>query len=215
MTEELHPLEMALLTEQIRTEQAKAEKAEIDLAILRDAERDRLVKSGRIRHLYLNGVIAGANADAWLDALVHWDRRDPGQAVDVTINSPGGVITDGLAIYDQLLRMRRAGTHVTTLGTGAVMSMAAVLLQAGDVRRMDRNATLLLHEGSSNFSGNLTVGEQEDAKKYTDLLIGRILDIMAERSTLTKRSIATRWKRRDWHLTADEALKMGFVDEIA
>lgn len=209
---ELHPLELELLQAEIEKTRFEAQLAGLEFENKFDGERDRLVKLGRIRHLYINDVIGGGAADKWLDALQHWERRDPGQAVTIDINSPGGNVTDGLAIYDQILRMRRKGTHVTTRGLGVVASMAGVLLQAGDVRQMDARAKLLIHEGSGGISG--TVGEIEDYKAFSDMLREDILDILAERATITRRQIQNRWKRKDWWLGAAEALKLGFVDVV-
>ncbi len=208
------PLKEELLLEQIRKTRAEAELAEIELAMKTDGERDRLVKLGRIRHLRINDVISGSNTDKWLDALQHWERRDPGEPVTIEIYSPGGSVTDGLALYDQLMRMRRQGTRVTTHGTGLVASMAAVLLQAGDERILDSRAKLLIHEGSSVMQGRFSVGEQEDYRTFSNMLLSDILDILAERSTLSKRQIQNKWSRKDWYLTAVEAVKYGFADRV-
>jgi ATP-dependent Clp protease protease subunit len=209
---ELHEKELELLEVEIRKVTFEAKMAELEYANKADAERDRLVKGGKIRHLYINGVIGGPLADKWLDALQHWERRDPGEPVSIDINSPGGSVTDGLALYDQILRMRRKGHYITTRGLGVVASMAGVLLQAGDVRCMDARAKLLIHEGGGGVVG--TVGEIEDYKTFSDMLRDDILNILAERSNLTKRQIANRWKRKDWWLSADEALRLGFVDVV-
>lgn len=211
---DLRELRADLLTEQIRREAAEAAKAEIELAVMIDQERDRAIKAGRVRRLNINDAIMPPQVDAWIDALNHWELRDPGQPVTININSPGGSITDGLALYDTIQRLRRNGHHVVTRGQGLVASMAGVLLQAGDERILDKRAKLLIHEGSTQLQGRLTRGEQEDMQKFTDMLLEDILDILAERSTLSKRQIKTRWARRDWTLTADEALKYGFVDRV-
>jgi ATP-dependent Clp protease protease subunit len=206
--------EVELLEYQIEEQRLTNEKLAIELIVAQDQERDRMVKVGRIRHLYVNDVISGQMSDKWLDALQHWERRDPGEPITIDINSPGGNITDGLALYDQLQRMRRKGHHITTRALGAAFSMGAVLLQAGDVRIADARAKILLHEGSGGMSGQMTVAEQEDARGFRELLLSDILDILCERSTLSKRQLSTRWKRKDWYMTADEALKLGFVDLV-
>jgi ATP-dependent Clp endopeptidase proteolytic subunit ClpP len=209
-------LERDLLVEKIRKEAAEAQKAEIDLAVAQDAERDRNVKAGKIRVLNIRDVITPDMTDKWIDALLHWNLRDPGEPVTINISSPGGSVTEGLALYDTIMRLRRLGHPVTTRGMGLVASMAGVLLQAGDERIMDKRAKLLIHEGSASFgkSANLTAGEMEDAQFFSKMLRGDILDIMVERSTLTKRQIENKWHRRDWILTAEEALKYGFVDRV-
>lgn len=210
----LHPQEVKLLQAQTMLALLEVEQATIVTAKMEDEERDRLVKSGRVRHLNINDAIAGSNTDIWIQTLQHWERRDPGGPITIDINSPGGVVTDGLALYDQIMRMRRGGHVFVTRGVGLVASMAGVLLQAGDTRVMDARAKLLIHEGASTFSGTFTTGEQEDYRVFGKLLREDILDILAERSTLSKRQIALRWKRKDWYLTAAEALKLGFVDVV-
>ena len=209
-------LERDLLVENIRKERALAQKAEIDLAVARDQEGDRLVRAGKTRTLNIRDVITPDMTDKWIDALTHWSLRDPGEPVTINISSPGGSVTDGLALYDTIERMRRLGHPVTTRGMGLVASMAGVILQAGDERILDKRAKLLIHEGSANFGkgASLTAGEMEDAQFFSKMLRADILEILAERSTLTKRQIENKWHRRDWVLSADEALKYGFVDRV-
>jgi len=181
---------------------------------MREEDRETASKSSVVRHLWINDVIGGQNSDIWIHALRVWDRLDPQLPITVDINSPGGSITDGLAIFDQIMRMRRNGTPVTTRANGLCASMAAVLLQAGDERIMDPRAKLLIHEGSATFNGNLSVGEQDDFRAFSEMLQGELLDILSERSTLSKRAIKTKWRRKDWYLGSEEALRLGFVDRV-
>jgi len=218
LSPELIGLQQELLVEKIRRERAEADIAEIELATKQDIERDRNVKHGKIRLLNINGPIMGSNADAWLDALQHWERRDPGEPIHVQIMSPGGSVTDGLAIYDTLMRLRRKGHRVTTHGTGLVASMATVLLQAGDERVLDARAKMMLHEGSITLGGNtslsLTSGEREDLEAFSKMLTNDIAEILTERANLSKRQLQNKWRRKDWYVTAQEALKLGFVDRV-
>lgn len=211
---ELTDLRAELLREEIRKTSAEAAIKEIELAVTEDTERDRQVKLGKIRVLNIFDAIMPKNVDAWIDALEHWSRRDPGADITININSGGGSATHGLALYDTIQRLRRNGHKVTVRGSGLVASMASVLLQAGDERVMDKRAKLLIHEGSMTLRGDLTAGEMEDMQFFSKMLRDDILDIYTERSTLTKRQIETKWKRRDWILTADEALKFGFCDRV-
>lgn len=213
-TVDLRTLRAELLAEQIRRERAEAAKAEIDLEIARAQERDRAVKAGNIRNLNIFDAIMSPKTDQWIDALEHWALRDPGKPVTININSPGGSVTDGLALFDTIQKLRRNGHEVRTRGMGLVASMAGVILQAGDDRVLDKRAKLLIHEGSTTVRGTMSVGEQEDMQLFGKLLRDDILDIMAERSTLSKRQIENRWKRRDWILTANDALDLGFVDRV-
>jgi ATP-dependent Clp protease, protease subunit len=211
---ELTDLRAELLREEIREKRAEAQIKEIDLAVAEDTERDRQVKQGKQRILDIDDVIVPKTAYAWIDALEHWARRDPGENVTINISSPGGSVTHGLALYDTIQRLRRNGHSVTTRGSGLVASMASVLLQSGDERVMDKRAKLLIHQGSLSLKGDFTSGEMEDMQFFTKMLQDDILDIYVERSNMSKRQIEAKWKRRDWVLTADEALKYGFVDRV-
>jgi len=212
---DLHPAEVALYEAKTKREFLLISKEKILLDRLKVEDRDMAVRSSQVRHLWINDAIIGNNTDIWISALQVWERRNPGEPVTVDINSPGGSVTDGLALFDQIKRMQRKGTHVTTRGTGLVASMAAVLLQAGDERVMDARAKMLIHEGSTTFGGgSLSVGEQDDFRTFSLMLQSDILDILAERSTMTKRQISTKWRRKDWYLGAEEALKLGFVDRV-
>ncbi len=212
--EAIAPEEARLFEAKTRLVELEIAEAEIKLKRLQDEDRDQAVKHSSVRHLWINDVIAGQNSDLWIHALQVWDRRDPGQPITVEINSPGGSITDGLAIFDQIMRMRRAGTKVTTRATGLCASMAAVLLQAGEERIMDQRAKLLIHEGSATFQGTLSVGEQDDFRSFSEMLQSDLLDILAERSTLSRRAIKSKWRRKDWYLSSAEALRLGFVDLV-
>lgn len=212
---EITDLRAELLKEQIRKTSAEAAIKEIDLAIAEDTERDRQVKLGKIRVLDIFDAIMPKNVYAWIDALEHWSRRDPGGDITININSPGGSVTHGLALYDAILRLRRKGHKVTVRGSGLVASMASVLLMAGDERILDKRAKLLIHEGSATMrGGEMTQGEMEDMQFFSKMLRDDILDIYVDRSNMTKRQIEAKWKRRDWVLSADEALKYGFVDKV-
>jgi ATP-dependent Clp endopeptidase proteolytic subunit ClpP len=211
---ELTDLRAELLQEQIRKERAEATIKEIELAIAEDTERDRQQKLGKIRVLDIFDVIAPKNVYAWIDALEHWSRRDPGEPITININSPGGSVTHGLALYDTIQRLRRKGHKVTVHGQGMVASMASVLLQAGDERVLDKRAKLLIHEGSNTLRGDYNAGEMEDIQFFNKLVTNDLLDIYVERSNMTRKQIETKWKRRDWVMTADEALKYGFVDRV-
>ena len=215
-SEELRGLRADLLRHQIRVESARADVAEMEAATRLDQERDRLVKTGRQRILPILDVIVPDTAERYIDALMHWERRDPGQDITILINSPGGSITDGLAVYDTIERLRRKGHRVTTHGSGIVASMAGVLLQAGDERILDKRAKMLIHEGSQTFSRGtqMTAAQIEDQQFLSKMLREDILDILAERSTLTKEELQQKWERRDWWLNAEEALELGFADRI-
>ena len=209
---DLRTLKGRLLEQEIRQATAEADIAEFDRNKRYDEERDRAVKPGRIRHLYLNDVVSGRNVDAWLEVLNHWERRDPGEPIEITINSPGGSVLDGLALYDAILRLRRKGHHVTTRGTGLIASMATILMQAGDDRILDANSWFMTHEVSAGAVG--TTSDMEDQLAFVKRLNDRLHGILAERSTLSKKQILTRTKKKDDWLSAEEAVGLGFADKV-
>jgi len=209
---DLKGLKAQLLEQEIRLARADADYAEMRRDEKIDLERDRKVKVGRVRHLYINDIVRGNTVDMWLDVLNHWERRDPGEPIDITINSPGGSVLDGLALYDGILRLRRKDHHVTTRGTGLIASMATILMQAGDERILDANSWFMIHEVSAGAGGTSTDLKEQVA--FIDRLNNRLVDILAERSTLTKRQILSRVKKKDEWMSAAEAVELGFADKV-
>lgn len=208
----LEALEERLLEQKIRFEKAKADITEIELAERADHERDRKAKGGYNRRLTITGPIGGEDVDVWISALEHWANRDPGEPIEIVIDSPGGDVLGGLALYDTILRLRRRGHKVTTRGRGLVASMAGILLQAGDERVMDANAQLMIHEISYGARGKSS--EIADMVAFGKRLEDRLLGILADRAAMSKQAIARKWKKTDWWLSADEAAKLGFVDRV-
>lgn len=195
-------------------EEARAKVALLELVKAEAVEKDRLAKTGNTRRLNFFGDVSPANVDTVIEALEHWGVRDPGQPITITFNTQGGSVTDGLALYDTIKRLQRNGHHITTRAVGMAASMGAVLFQAGDERIIDARAKVLIHQGSSVHAGRMTQGEAEDYAEFSKMLQEDILDILSERSTLTKRQIANKWARRDWWLTASDVLKYGFADKV-
>lgn len=141
-----------------------------------------------------------------------WSRRDPGCKMTINFCTSGGSVIDGLALYDYIRELSSIGHTVETTALGFAASMGGILLQAGDKRIMGQNAYLLIHEVSSVAIGNFS--EIEDELKFLQRLQDKCLNILASRSTMTPRQIKNKWKRKDWWLDADEALELGFCDEI-
>jgi ATP-dependent protease ClpP protease subunit len=91
-------------------------------------------------------------------------------------------------------------------------SMAGILLQAGHQRIMGRESWLMIHEASFSASGK--TGDVEDTVEWVKAMQERILNIFATRSKMTKSALKRKWTRKNWWISSDEALKLGFVDEI-
>lgn len=189
----------------------QAHKA-LEIAASERYMRAELAKADDARVLSFYGAVTSSSASAAIQKLSDWHRRDPGLPIEIIFNSPGGSVIDGLALFDYILDLRSRGTHITTITMGMAASMGGVLLQSGDHRIASKHSVLLIHEVSSGAGGK--VSEIEDQLKFMELLQAKCLDILAERSTMSTRQIATKWKKTDWWLPADEALKLGFVDEV-
>ncbi|MGW7440607.1 head maturation protease, ClpP-related [Streptomyces sp. NPDC054849] len=131
-------------------------------------------------------------------------------SIDVRLNSPGGDVFDGIAIYEALLRHP---AKVTTYIDGIAASIASVIAMAGDRRVIGRNSTFMIHEASA-----LCVGEQKDMLETARLLnriSGNIADVYAHRTGLED---AEHWrslmKAETWW-TGAEAVKAGLATEVS
>lgn len=149
-----------------------------------------------------------------VETISEWSRVQPGCEIEIIFSSPGGSIIHGMALYDFLLDIRKRGHKLTTGAQGYAASMAGVLLQAGEVRYLGRNSSILIHEATSIAWGK--TGQIEDELEFVKKLQDRILEIFAERSggKTTVAYLKAHWKRKDWWLIGDEALGIGLIDEI-
>ena len=237
---ELHPSEIARNEAEAEKHQAEArrhdaearradaeaarENAEADVERVHlvkaqnDADREAEKRSEELaahkyHHVYLfKGSVGADTATKCMDQLTTWMRNEPGAEIEIIFNSPGGSVVDGMALWDHIQMVRAAGHRVTTSTVGMAASMAGILLQAGDVRVMGKESWLLIHEAS--FSAGGSFGDVEDTVEWVRKVQDRILSIFANRSNMTKTQIKRRWHRKDWWISSDEALKLGFVDEI-
>ena len=147
-----------------------------------------------------------------ISELSYWRRIDPKCKVIIVLNSPGGYCVDGLALYDFLRDMRKAGHHVTIKVYGEASSMGGILLQAGDKREMSKFSYLLIHEVSAGAIGKGSI--IKDKAEWVESLWDKLAGILAERSTLTKEEIKERAERRDWIMWAPAAKQLGFCDRV-
>jgi ATP-dependent Clp endopeptidase proteolytic subunit ClpP len=147
-----------------------------------------------------------------LKVLSTWSRREPNKEISIVLNSPGGTVVDGLALFDFILYLRKRGHWVPVTVLGLAASMGAVLLQAGSERIIGENGSVMMHEVRSGTMGPLS--DLSDEMITATQMNDRLVDILASRSKLTARQIKTKWRRRDWWVPADEAVKLGFADRI-
>lgn len=198
-------LEQRKLEEEIRLVQLKADLAERELKDLDSMEM------GRGEFAFV-GKVKEESVHDMIEKLSQWSSANPGEPITIIINSEGGNVFDGFAFYDYVQHLKNIGHHVTTIGIGMQASMGGVLLQAGTERIMTPRSWMMMHEVQGIVAGALS--EMEDDMKQNRRLQDQALDILSERSNLTKAAIKKKWIRKDWWLSAEECLKSGFIDRI-
>ena len=172
----------------------------------------KLRKSDEVQRVYLTGVVDAQFVALGRKKLYKIMQTFPGSEIIVDINSPGGSIFEGLDLFGVIREASKKGQKVTTVASGFCASMGGVLLQAGDVRQIREDSHLHLHEALSMAGGNSS--EIADAAALLEKLTRQMVEIYARKSSLTADEIHDRIKRQDWWLTAEEALAVGFVDEV-
>ncbi len=167
----------------------------------------RLLKD---RIIFLSGEINDAVANIVIAQMLFLEMEDPDADIMLYINSPGGSITAGMAIYDT---MRYLKCEVSTLCVGMAASMAAFLMAAGakGKRKALPNAEIMIHQPLGGASG-----------QATDIAIQaeRILQIKKKMNELLAQNTGQSLKKieqdveRDYFMTADQAKDYGVIDEI-
>lgn len=210
-----------------RDDRTGARLARFDLDTRRNAFEKSLLE---LRTAQRNEAIAASadaeNGEFTFMETVNWDtirsamaamkqisRRNPGKPLTITLNSPGGSVIAGLALHDEIRDLAKRGSHhITTKCRGMAASMGGILLQAGDKRVIGAESMVLIHEVSSGTSGK--VGDMEDDLAFSKGLWDRLSRILARRSKMTPEDIRKKAHKFDWWLSAEEALELGFADEI-
>lgn len=147
-----------------------------------------------------------------------WHRNNPGGDMEIVFTCPGGDVIQGFALYDFIRQMSRAGHEITTSVLGGAFSMAAMLMQAGDVRNMGKEAWLMFHAGEIGTHG--TAGQVQDAAEWSTKtghqLVRVIFDRLTLGSSLTLETLTQKIidNRKDWWVGSEEAFKLGLVDNI-
>ena len=209
--------EAALAFAETREAAAKAEKAELELNAVREKEQARQRSDYHCRLYQFDGQVDSGSVAKCMATLREWDRLDPTCPIEIIFNSPGGAVIHGMALFDLITRLSQRGGgrhHVTTGAQGYAASMGGILLQAGDVRWIGRQSYLMIHEISAGTGGK--IGEMKDDVKFYDAICDRVVTIFVERAggKITRKKFIDSWTRSDWWLLSDEALKLGFVDEV-
>jgi ATP-dependent Clp protease protease subunit len=158
------------------------------------------------------GVVDKGSVNKCMTRLTQWSRLSPGCDIEIVFSSPGGSIVDGFELFDFLQELRLRGHKLITGSLGMAASMAGILLQAGDVRWVGHQSWLMIHRAAFGAIGKTF--EIEDEVEFVKRIEERIVDIFTTRSNLTKQKIKKNWDRRDWWISADEAVELRLVDEV-
>ena len=167
----------------------------------------RLLKD---RIIFLGTPVDDQIANVIIAQMLFLEHEDPNQDIRLYINSPGGVVYSGLAIYDTM-QMIKPDVATFCMGMGA--SMAAVLLAGGTKGKRFAlpNARVMIHQGSAGFRGNIP--DIEVVARETLNLTTKLTEIMA----LHTGQPFDRVKRdteRDYYMTAEDAKAYGVIDEV-
>ena len=174
---------------------------------LGDSVYQRLLKE---RIIWLGGEVRDENANAICAQLLLLAAEDPDRDIYLYINSPGGSVTAGMAIYDTMQYIK---PDVVTVGMGLAASMGQFLLTAGapGKRYITPHTRVLLHQPLGGAGGSAT-----EIRINADLILGmkkKLAAITASRTGKTVEQVEADGDRDHW-FTAQEALEYGFVDRV-
>ena len=167
----------------------------------------RLLKD---RIIFLAGPVEDGMAALICAQLLHLEAENPKKEIQMYINSPGGVVTSGLAIYDTMQYIR---SPVITLCLGMAASMGSFLLMAGEKgsRIALPNSRIMVHQPSGGFSGKAS-----DIERHAEDIIKtkrRINELYAKHCGHSYEEVE-RTLDRDHFMSADEAKAWGIVDQV-
>jgi len=164
----------------------------------------------RERIIFLTGPVEDFSASLIVAQLLFLEAENPKKEISFYINSPGGVVTSGLSIYDTMQFIR---CPVTTLCVGQAASMGSLLLTAGakDMRFALPNARIMVHQPSGGFQGQVTdilihAKEVESLKK-------RLNEIYVKHTGRSYEDIHSALER-DNFMTAEQAKEFGLIDKV-
>ena len=165
------------------------------------------------RIIFLADQVTDATASLVVAQLLYLEAKDPDKEIQLYIDSPGGSITAGMAIYDTMQYIK---CDVSTICIGMAASMGAFLLAAGEKGKRFAlpNSEVMIHQPL--IAGGGLSGQTTDIKIYTDHLVNtkkKMNEILAERTGQTYEKLCEDTER-DNFMTAQEAKEYGLIDEV-
>lgn len=167
----------------------------------------RLLKE---RIIFAVGPVQDTMSTLIVAQLLFLESENPDKEISMYINSPGGVVTSGLAIYDTMQYIR---PKVATLCIGQAASMGSLLLTAGEKgkRYVTPNSRIMIHQPSGGFRGQAT---DIEIHAQEILNLKKRLNNLYVHHTGQKLPVIEKSMERDNFMSAEDALKFGLVDEI-
>lgn len=162
------------------------------------------------RIIFLDGEINDQTANLIIAQLIYLEGKDPDKDIMMYINSPGGSVVSGMAIYDTMNYIK---CDVSTICVGLAASMAAILLSSGakGKRFALPNSEVMIHQPLGGFQG-----QASDIKIHADHMMKtkkKINKILSENTGMTIETIEQDTDR-DNYMSAEEAKKYGLIDKI-
>ena len=162
------------------------------------------------RIVFLSGEVDNNSASLIVAQMLYLEAQDPDKDIQFYINSPGGSVTDGMAIYDTMQYIK---CDVSTICVGMAASMGAFLLSCGakGKRIALPNAEIMIHQPSAGTQGKVT--DMEIDVEHFLKIKQRINKILADNTGKTPEQIKSDSERDNW-MTAEEAKEYGLIDKV-
>lgn len=162
------------------------------------------------RIVFLGEEVTDASASSIVEQMLFLEAQDPDKDIQFYINSPGGSVTAGFAIYDTMQYLK---CDVSTICVGLAASMGAFLLSSGakGKRIALPNADIMIHQPSAGTQGKVT--DMESDVEHFLRIKQRLNKILAENTGKTPEQVKLDSERDHW-MTADEAQAYGLVDKV-
>ena len=164
------------------------------------------------REIFLTDDVNSESMEALFKQIMYLHRKDPNKEITIYINSPGGEVQSGLAVYDL---MKLIKTPIKTVCIGTAASMGAILFLAGDKRVMMPNASIMIHDPSF-ASGDLQGMKPEEVEEKLKLLkqVQKIIVGIITNTTGNSEESVMKNTRKDTFFNPQKALKFGLATEI-